>query len=147
MHIFLDIDGVMAPCRPWEKQELLPDGIPEFTESAVSALKELLRPDTHVVLITSHRDRYSIEEWKRIFQRRGLEIESLEKIAPFTFDRKANEILNWFKDNPTPYEFIIIDDDSMLRKLPAFYTTRMISPSPTIGLTLNQVLESQWFYQ
>lgn len=135
MHIFLDIDGVMIPLKPWQAQELMEDGFPNFTTGAVLALNTLISPETHIVLTTSHRDRYSIDEWQQIFERRGILIRNLSIIAPFTFTKRKVELESWFHSNIPPDHFIIIDDDTTLHGLHDYLKCHLISPYSNIGLT------------
>jgi len=72
MFIFLDIDGVMVPAKSWQIPELLPDGFPAFSRSAIRVLQRFLDERTTVILTTSHKSSYSLNEWKQIFKRRGL---------------------------------------------------------------------------
>ena len=112
MLIFLDIDGVLVPATSWKTPELLEDGFPMFTQKATKALQNILSPSTRVILSTSHRDRYSIDQWKEIFKKRGLHIENLERLAPARIPTKRkDEIQEWFNSHPVPDKFVIIDDD------------------------------------
>jgi hypothetical protein len=142
MLIFLDIDGVMVPARGWKSPELLNDGFPEFSSKAISVLQNLLSEATTVLLTTSHKSRFTIEEWKNIFQKRGLKIDRLESLTDNvnSLSRK-DEILNWFNLNNVTDEFIIMDDDKSLNDLPPFLKNRLILTSSLIGLTDNHLCE------
>ena len=136
MLIFLDIDGVMVPAAGWKTPELLEDGFPMFTQKATKALGDILSPSTRVILSTSHRDRYSIDQWKEIFKKRGLHIKNLERLAPVQIPAKRkDEIQEWFKSNPVPDNFVIIDDDKSLYALPKSIKDHLVITSPLIGLT------------
>lgn len=95
MLILLDIDGVMVPARAWQQPELLSDGFPAFSLQAVSVLKELIEPSTRILLTSSHRSRWNVEEWKDIFLRRGIRIVEFELMdtQPIFLSRK-DEILH-----------------------------------------------------
>src|SRR5579859_3203225 len=86
MLIFLDIDGVMVPAVSWKVPENLEDGFPMFTEKATTALRDLIsnHTDVKVVLSTSHRDRFTIDQWRMIFKKRGIDIKSIDRLAPNT---------------------------------------------------------------
>jgi hypothetical protein len=136
MFIFLDIDGVMVSAKSWKRPELLDDGFPEFSSKAARVLQSLISDDTTVVLTTSHKSRFTILEWKKIFQKRGLQISRLKSLDDnVNFLSRKDEVLNWFNVNPVPEEFIIIDDDKSLNGLPPFLKERLILTSPMIGLT------------
>lgn len=144
MLIFLDIDGVMVSGASWKTPQLLEDGFPMFTKKATQALASLLSPETRVILSTSHRDRYSIAQWKRIFKERGLHIEKLDKLAPVRIpSKRKDEIQEWFNLNPVPENFVIIDDDKSLYALPQSLKDHLVVTPPLVGLTpenLNEVV-------
>ena len=66
MLIFLDIDGVMVPAKGWKSPEFLSDGFPAFSNRATLVLQQLISEEVTVMLTTSHKSKYSIEEWKSI---------------------------------------------------------------------------------
>jgi hypothetical protein len=140
--IFLDIDGVMVPAKSWKRPEFLNDGFPEFSSKAVNVLQKLISEDTTVMLTTSHKSRYSIEAWKCIFLKRGIQINKLKRLDEPAFGTsRKDEILNWFHLNNIAEDFVIIDDDKSLYDLPPFLKENLISTSPMIGLTESQFLE------
>lgn len=135
MLIFLDIDGVMVPAKSWKSPELLSDGFPEFSNRAVRVLQNLTSGDTTVMLTTSHKSRFNVEEWKSIFHRRGIEIRKLKTLDESRFGvSRRDEILNWFNLNNVNENFIIIDDDTSLNALPSFLKDNLILTSSMIGL-------------
>lgn len=142
MLIFLDIDGVVVPAKSWKSPILLKDGFPEFSVKAVHALRKLISEDTIVMLTTSHKARYTIEEWKEIFKRRGITIHSLEKLESDIHGlSRKDELLNWYNLNTVVEDFIIIDDDKSLNALPPFLKDHLILTSSLIGLTDDHLAE------
>lgn len=138
MLIFLDIDGVMVPAKSWERPKLLSDGFPEFSTKAVRVLKNLISDDTTVMLTTSHKSRFNIEEWKEIFHRRGIKVLNLKSLDECDFGvSRKDEIMNWFNLNTLNEDFVIIDDDKSLNGLPPFLKDNLILTSPMVGLTDN----------
>lgn len=136
MLLFLDIDGVLVPAKSWENPELLTDGFPAFDVKAVQILQKLISEDTTVMLTTSHKSRFSVEQWKEIFQKRGLKVNQLKTLEDnVNYLSRKDEVLNWFNLNSINEDFIIIDDDKSLNGLPAFLKERLILTSPLIGLT------------
>ncbi|MFM9838355.1 MAG: HAD domain-containing protein [Cyclobacteriaceae bacterium] len=136
MLIFLDIDGVMVPATSWKAPQNLEDGIPMFTQRATDALKSLISNDTTIILITSHRTRFTSNQWKGIFERRGLKIDKLSSLEPnLDFKKRKDEILGWFTTHDIVDDFIIIDDDTSLNALPKDLKEHLILTSPLIGLT------------
>ena len=138
MLIFLDIDGVMVPAKGWKSPEFLQDGFPVFSSRATSALQSLISEEVTVMLTTSHKSTFSIDEWKNIFKNRGLNIEKIKSL-PTNLNNlsRKDEIVNWFNANinNANEDFIIIDDDKSLNELPAFLKGNLIQTSPYIGLT------------
>lgn len=136
MLLFLDIDGVMVPAKGWKSPELLNDGFPEFSSKATIALNQLISEDDTIMLTTSHKTNFSIEEWKNIFSNRGIHTNKIERL-PANIDNlnRKDEIVNWFKVNNTEENFIIIDDDTSLNDLPDNLKAHLVQPSPLIGLT------------
>ena len=142
MLVFLDIDGVMVPAKSWKNPELLNDGFPAFDLQAVRVLQNLVTEDTTIVLTTSHKSRFTIEQWKEIFQKRGVQISRLKTLDDnINFLSRKDEVLNWFNLNNVGEEFIIIDDDKSLNDLPSFLKDKLILTSPLIGLTDNHLDE------
>jgi 16S rRNA C1402 (ribose-2'-O) methylase RsmI len=136
MLIFLDIDGVMVPAKGWKSPELLNDGFPAFSSKASHALQSLISEDTTVILSTSHKSNYTIEDWKSIFRKRGINVQKIKSLDSNVDNfSRADEILNWFKANNRNEPFIIIDDDKSLNSLPDFLKRNLILTSPLVGLT------------
>ncbi|MDI3318582.1 HAD domain-containing protein [Pinibacter soli] len=88
------------------------------------------------MLTTSHKANYTIQEWKDIFSRRGIDVFNL-KALPENINNvsRKDEIVSWVNLNPLSEEFIIIDDDRSLNELPGFLMENLIQTSPYIGLT------------
>jgi len=138
----LAIDGVMAPAKSWQRPDILEDGFVDFSSKAVSVLQDVLaqNADTTIILTTSHKSRFSLSQWKIIFERRGLKVNKLESLNDNNdFQSRKVEILNWFESNDIHEDFIIIDDDKSLNDLPTFYKDRLILTSSLVGLN-----ESHW---
>jgi hypothetical protein len=142
MLIFLDIDGVMAPAKSWQRPDILEDGFVDFSPKAVRVIQDLIsqNADSTIILTTSHKSRFSLSQWKIIFERRGLNVNKLESLNDNTdFQSRKVEILNWFDSNDIHEDFIIIDDDKSLNDLPKIYKDRLILTSSLVGLN-----ESHW---
>lgn len=136
MLLFLDIDGVMVPAKGWKSPELLNDGFPAFSSRASHALQNLISENVTIMLTSSHKANFSIEEWKCIFRNRGIHTNKIERL-PENIDNlnRKDEILNWFKANHVDEKFIIIDDDASLNELPDYLKVHLVMPSPYIGFT------------
>ena len=136
MLLLLDIDGVMVPAKAWQQPALLSDGFPAFSSQAVSVLQELINPSTRILLTSSHRSRWNVEQWKDIFLRRDIRINELELMDIYpTFSSRKDEIIHWLTQHTPPDDFIIIDDDSSLHDLPAHLKAHFVHTTPLVGLT------------
>lgn len=135
MTIFLDIDGVMVTGASWKSPEFLEDGFPVFTLSSCNALNKLISDDTIIILTTSHRFRYSINEWKDIFKIRGIEINNLKLLDKYdvNYSRK-DEFLSYISMYNINSDYIIIDDDKSLNSLPIDIKKNLILTYSLIGL-------------
>ena len=136
MLFFLDIDGVMVPAKGWKSPDFLNDGFPAFSNKATRTLQSLISEEDTVMLTTSHKSKFSIEEWKHIFKKRGINIEKIKSL-PENFNNlsRKDEIVNWLNVNNVEGNFVIIDDDKSLNELPDFLKGKLIQTSPYIGLT------------
>lgn len=137
MLIYLDIDGVMVRANSWKRPEMLEDGFYAFSSGAVKALEKLIRfSNAEIVLTTSHKNRYSINEWHNIFNRRNLQVNKISRLPKnIDFLNRKEELLKWFNKDRLSEDFIIIDDDKSLNGLPPFLKEKLIQTSASVGLT------------
>lgn len=79
-----------------------------FSSKATKALQRILKEtNATVVLTTSHKSTFSIAEWIAIFQRRGIELNALERLPENTaFLNRREEILNWLNEQDALETFI-----------------------------------------
>ncbi len=136
MLLLLDIDGVMVSSSSWKPVEILSDGFPKFKEQAAFNLQKILsETDASIVLTTSHKYRFSIPEWKKIFMHRGIEA----KIARLNDNignlNRKDEILRWVNSQTNISDFVILDDDKLLNDLPGVLKERLVLTSGMIGLS------------
>lgn len=54
MLVFLDIDGVMAPAKSWQRPDMLEDGFVQFSTKATRVLQDLLNHDVSTQIQTFH---------------------------------------------------------------------------------------------
>lgn len=136
MLILLDIDGVMVQAASWKRVEILNDGFTSFNARAVSVLQKIIsETGASIVLTTSHKYKYNLDQWKDIFATRGINanIDRLED--NLTYLNRKEEILRWFSINNDVDDFVIIDDDKSLNGLPSNLKQKLVQTSPMIGLT------------
>ncbi|GAA4178055.1 HAD domain-containing protein [Sphingobacterium ginsenosidimutans] len=141
MIFFLDIDGVMVHANPHRQVEQATDGFYVFSSAAVETFNAVFIPkEDQVILSTSHRFKYSLEEWKKLFADRGIQIDSLALLEDVVqkvdhrYTRK-DEILDQIAcQNIRPEQMIIIDDDKSLNDLPQVLKSRLVLTTSYIGL-------------
>jgi 16S rRNA C1402 (ribose-2'-O) methylase RsmI len=137
MLILLDIDGVMVPGNSWKKPEFLNDGFPAFSTRATQALQKIIyETSADILLTTSHKNTYTLEEWKSIFNERGLKLTNINRLPENTNNSsRKEEIMNWFTSNKIEEDFIIIDDDKTLNALPENLKSKLVQTNSSLGLT------------
>jgi hypothetical protein len=129
--ILLDFDGVMVRSQPWKKIELHEDGFYSFDRSAIDNLKRIiLETGSTITLTTSHKKKFTLEEWRDIFKRRGLNVDIFMVDES---DKRIDEINNWYQKNQN-IDFVILDDDKTLMDLPDKIKSRLVSIDSGIGL-------------
>lgn len=143
MLLLLDIDGVMVQAAPWKRVESLDDGFYKFMPKAVSSLIEIISETGASIIITSsHKSKYSLNEWQKIFKKRGIDA-SVNKLEDNTeFLSRKDEILRWVSKNANLNEFVIIDDDKSLHDLPKRIKDRVVFTQPLIGLKKDDVFSA-----
>lgn len=119
MKLFLDIDGVMVHANPHRTIELEDDGFYRFASKAISVINSI--ENAEIILSTSHRHRFTIHEWEKIFEKRGIHFVSISIIETENSHKisRREEIEKWVNlKNYSVNEIIIIDDDKSLNGLP-----------------------------
>ena len=144
MLILLDIDGVMVTSKSWKKPEILDDGFFAFSIVATNALQKIIsETSADILLTTSHKSKYTIQEWKSIFKLRGIAVKNVYKLPEnISFLSRKDEIMKWVNTILDSPDFIIIDDDKSLNSLPSFVKNKLIQTSTLIGLTENLAIKA-----
>ncbi len=149
MIILLDIDGVLETTPPWRKVETDSDGFMKLNENALKNLSILYKKtNASIVLTTTHRVNYNLDDWKGIFERRGIIFEKISKLNDKT---KLNELLDrgteikeWAERQTENLNYIIIDDDSSINSLSNDLKEKWIQTKPHIGFD-EEALEKALF--
>lgn len=144
MAILLDIDGVMVKAKPWSPPPLMVDGFAIFDSISISALNDIItKSKSGIILTTSHKYSYTLEEWHEILERRGIIVYSLERL-PKNVNKlsRSEEIQNWFALNNKIENFVILDDDKSLNNLPKVLKDRLVLTKPLIGLNTSHIFDS-----
>jgi HAD domain in Swiss Army Knife RNA repair proteins len=144
MLILLDIDGVMLSASSWRPVEKLNDGFSSFNPRAVSNLQRIIfETNASIVLTSSHKSSYSLEQWQQIFLTRGIITSKIYKIDDnLNFLNRKDEILNWLNKNKNTRDYVIIDDDKSLNGLPTAVKNKLVLTSSMIGLTSDEASEA-----
>lgn len=137
MLLYLDIDGVMVPANSWRRPEILEDGFPAFSAKATSSLNRIIYySSANIVLTTSHKHKYTLNEWINIFKRRNINIKQIKRLPENTMHlNRKEELGHWFANNKLGNDFLIIDDDKSLNGLPKHLKNHLIQTSGSVGLT------------
>ncbi|WP_454880314.1 HAD domain-containing protein [Sphingobacterium detergens] len=142
MIFFLDIDGVMVHANPHRQVEQATDGFYVFSCAAVETFNTIfIAQEDQVILSSSHRSRYTIAEWKKIFLDRDIRIDSLTLLdnvkqhLNHRFTRKDEVLGQIVRQGLQTEEIVIIDDDKSLNELPQALKSRLVLTSPYSGLT------------
>lgn len=137
MLILLDIDGVMVPANSWKRPEFLSDGFPAFSVKSIASIQKIIsETNASILLTTSHKSSFSIDEWKKIFDCRGISVKNFYRLKENVLHlTRKEEIMNWVNSSQDLPDFIIIDDDKSLNSLPDFVKCRLIQTSASVGLT------------
>ena len=132
--VFLDLDGVMVPAVAWKPVELLEDGFLSFNKTAIKSLSRIIRETgASIVLTSTHKSKYNIDQWERIFISRGIST-SINKLNDNSLGlNRRDEILTWLSNNLVE-KFVIIDDDKSLNELPDKVKSKLVLTSSLVGL-------------
>ncbi len=135
MLILLDIDGVMVPANNWKRPEFENDGFPKFSRKATDSLQKIIsETGAGILLTTSHKSSYYINQWREMFSNRGLKDAKIRKLNKnSTYLNRREEVMRWVEKS-NEKEFVIIDDDKTLNSLPPKIKSRLVQPSATVGL-------------
>ncbi|PTQ94152.1 hypothetical protein C8P68_107218 [Mucilaginibacter yixingensis] len=139
MTILLDMDGVLITEPPWKKVEIADDGFIQFNPKAAKCLSEILSvTNAAIVLTTTHRINFSLDEWMEIFRRRSLFPASISKVndvkSVADMDDRYTEVLQWVEKFGAVQNYVIIDDDASLNKLPAYIKNKCVITKSFIGI-------------
>jgi 16S rRNA C1402 (ribose-2'-O) methylase RsmI len=137
MLIYLDIDGVMVPANSWRRPEMLEDGFLEFSSKAVLSLNKIISySNATIVLTTSHKHKFTLQQWNAIFKRRNINVDKITRLPKNLIHlNRKDELMRWFIDKHLLGKFLIIDDDKSLNGLPEFLKDKLIQTSGSVGLT------------
>jgi len=132
--ILLDIDGVMVKTHSWRHSEMEEDGFYRFSEEACAIVNDLLEDtDAEIILTSSHRKNFTLEQWTEIFNKRLVNFTSVKLIDDLNFYPRHMSIMDW-ANNQTA-NFVIFDDDLSLAQLPDGIRRRWVKTHSMLGLT------------
>ena len=139
MIILLDIDGVLITTPGWQSVEQHEDGFLRFNPRATRNLIRITdATNAAFVLTTTHRISYSTHEWMAIFNNRGVFPSAIYKINEASsvaeISERASEIAEWVSSQVVGTNYVVIDDDLSINRLPQFIKARCILTKPLIGL-------------
>ncbi|PSK94382.1 HAD domain-containing protein [Taibaiella chishuiensis] len=139
MTLLLDIDGVLVTTPSWRPVPQAADGFMAFDKTALHYLSLLLSATQAAIVLTStHRIRYSEQDWVALLRNRGLDITRFSKINTGNPLQpglsRLTEIIQWMESPAYDPWFVIIDDDASLHDLPAHGQARWVKTNLMTGL-------------
>lgn len=139
MTILLDIDDVLVTTPAWRVVELEANGFMKFNERAAANLARILKEtEASIVLTTTHRINYTIDQWRALLNARGIFPVSIAKVNDLVSinDRvdRASELEEWVNKQTGNETYVIIDDDLSVHRLPNRIKERWVITKPLIGL-------------
>lgn len=126
--ILLDIDGVVSvPRSHWDLDAELMGRLNRILEAT----------DSRIVISSSWRNLFPLEQLRRMFARHGISRRIIDRTGEL--NHRGNEIQEWLNNNPTLVRnFIVIDDEGW--QLELFEESgRMIHTNTVLGLTEEDV--------
>jgi hypothetical protein len=138
MKILLDIDGVLVTTPSWRTVEQHEDGFMKFNETATRNLTALImQTNAEIVLATTHRISYDVDKWIQIFKGREIPVTRLTKINEVNsiqeMKDRGSEIQEWVNHFGEGEQYIILDDDLSISKLPKRITDRWVKMKSLLG--------------
>jgi hypothetical protein len=123
----------------WRTVELDADGFLKFNEKAAKNLARIIdETNAAIVLTTTHRINYSIDEWTEIFRVRGIHPFSVSKLNDIqtlsNMANRATEIQEWVDKQTGRQPYVVIDDDLSINGLPPLIKDRCVITKPMVGL-------------
>jgi hypothetical protein len=118
-YIILDMDGVLITTPLWKPDTLHKDGYSDFNETCVQNFNKLASMvAVEVMLSSSRRKTKTLEEFRQIFDNRGMKA-ILTGFIPVlaTTTTKSEEIKAYLEETKVK-NYLIIDDDLSLNDLP-----------------------------
>jgi 16S rRNA C1402 (ribose-2'-O) methylase RsmI len=142
MTILLDIDGVLVTTPSWQIPDRLGDGFMQFNATAAQNLLVLYeKTNADIVLTTTHRINYTIEQWHDIFKLRGFDFKNISKIndktSIETLGNRATEIQEWVEKQDENENYLVIDDDTSINRLSNEIKVRCVQTKPLLGFDDN----------
>ena len=134
----------MIPAKSWSPPPILGDGFSIFSQKAVGALNKIIdESQSEILLTTSHKHRFTIEQWISIFEKRGVNINGINRL-PYNANNlnRLEEINNWFASKQDTKDFVIIDDDTSLNGLSKYLKARLVLTKSLIGLNASHVQDA-----
>jgi len=131
MKILLDIDGVLVTTPIWRRADVLADGFLKFDDNAARNLANIISAtNASIVLTTTHRINFSLEQWYILFEVRGISVSDIVKVnkkeSIDLLGNRSEEIKMWVDQFGEAEDYVIIDDDLSINGLPNYIKNRAV---------------------
>ncbi len=133
--IFLDIDGVMTSGTL--QKEAADEKTYAFSRSSVEALNAILASNkARIILTSSWRTVFSIEQCCQIFDENGIVQMPRGATVEIAFESKSTEIRQYLENHQVE-SYVILDDMKI-----EHFDDHFLRIDPRFGLTMNDVAEA-----
>lgn len=111
---------------------------------SILALQNIIsETNADILLTTSHKSKYTLDQWRNIFELRGISINNINVLPENTNNLSGrDEILKWYNLHESEIDYIIIDDDESLNSLPEFIKCNLLQINATVELTKSLAVDA-----
>lgn len=141
--LFLDIDGVLIPAKPWEKVTLDDDGYSVFHPLMVNNLNKLLEKGSFdIILSSARREKIPINKFNEFFKNRQISQKIVKYTPPASPNKNRKQEIEEYIINNNIKRFLILDDDKSLNDLPHLFKKYLVLTKPMIGFNRPKLYEA-----
>ncbi len=142
--IILDLDGVLITTLPTQPEVLHADGYTDFNKDCVANFNALMSmTDAEVWLISMRRKTKTLAEMQAIFANRGIVAPLVGMVPVYAEGMKRNHETVRFIRQQNLEQYLIIDDNRVLRQLPRVMKNRLVQTNYAQGFNEEALQEAR----
>lgn len=142
--IILDLDGVLITTLPTQPEVLHADGYTDFNKDCVANFNALMSmTDAEVWLISMRRKTKTLAEMQAIFANRGIVAPLVGMVPVYAEGMKRNHETVRFIREQNLEQYLIIDDNRVLRQLPRVMKNRLVQTNYAQGFNEEALQEAR----